>query len=108
MFNSKGNDYLVAIAQFEDGAIYILDGEDFAQAYCELFNTINLWLVTDKSSKSSTNCAYVSENLDANKYLAFLRPEHAVWENNIRRSVQPKNWIRKYHVKTYADFLRQM
>lgn len=82
--------------------------KDFATAYCAIFNVINLWLIAFKSSKSSTQCALVSEDVDADSYMAFLRPEYMAWENAIRKGPHRKRWLEKHGLDTYGDFLQQL
>lgn len=82
--------------------------KDFATAYCVIFNVLNLWLIAFKSSKSSTQCALVSEDVDADSYMAFIRPEHMAWENAIRKAPHSKRWLNTHSVGTYGDFLGQI
>jgi HTH-type transcriptional regulator / antitoxin HigA len=85
-----------------------IEKNSFSHAYFELFNAVNLWLIVARSNKSTSDNASVSENLDANTYLAFLRPEYLAWEDKIRRSEPESKWIKMNRIKTYADFLSKL
>lgn len=85
-----------------------IEEENFSTAYCNLFNEINFWLIAIKSSRNTTQCSVVSEGVDVDSYMAFLRPEYMAWENAIRKGSRQSRWLRRHSVTTYGDFLRQL
>lgn len=85
-----------------------IEEKDFSKTYCKIFNEINFLLIVINSSKSSSHGAFVSEDVDVDSYMTFLRPEYMAWENAICKGPHHKRWLQKHEVSTYGDFLREL